>query len=203
MTKIINFFGAPCAGKSLRAAEAYVALKKLSLNAELSREFAKDKVYESNRAAIACEPLIMAQELYKIETLVMAGVEYIVCDCPIITPCFYNKNRSKLFELFSLEMFNKFDNFNVFLKIDRANYQDHGRIHTYDESLKIERKMLNFLDYHEIPYVNMGRSEVFKTGWVYSRPMQVITDEFTKIESDEHFSTYIGPDGKCRTDRKL
>lgn len=40
--KVINFFGAPGAGKSTEAARTYVALKDRGVNVELVREVAKD-----------------------------------------------------------------------------------------------------------------------------------------------------------------
>ena len=155
MSKLINFFGAAGAGKSTRAAETFVVLKKNGYNAELSREYAKEKVYERNKIAIACEPLIMANELYNIEKLIEAKVEYIICDCPLLVPSFYNKTRSKTFELFALELFSKFDNYNFFLKVNSDNFKTEGRIHNLEESLAIERKMLGFLEYYDIPFIEV------------------------------------------------
>lgn len=156
MCKIINFFGSPSSGKSLRAAETFVTLKKCGYNAELSREYAKEKVYERNDIAIACEPLIMANELYNIEKLIDAKVDYIICDCPILIPSFYNKTRSKTFELFALELFNQFDNYNFFLRVNPDNFQSEGRIHNLKESLAIEQKMLNFLGYYDIEFYELN-----------------------------------------------
>lgn len=155
---VINFFGAPSSGKSLRAAETFVTLKKLGFNAELSREYAKEKVYEKNNIAIACEPLIMANELYNIEKLIENRVEFIICDCPILIPSFYNKTRSKTFELFALELFNKFNNINFFLEIEKDSFQEYGRIHSLEESLKIQQKMLNFLGYYDIEFTTIPRN---------------------------------------------
>lgn len=168
MCKIINFFGSPGSGKSLRAAETFVTLKKSGYNAELSREYAKEKVYERNNIAIACEPLIMANELYNIEKLIDAKVEYIICDCPLLIPSFYNKTRSKTFELFALELFNQFNNVNFFLRLNKKSFKSEGRIHTLEESSKIEKKMLNFLGYYDIPFSELEYDQNIDTALLHN-----------------------------------
>lgn len=45
-TIVINLIGGPGSGKSTLAAGLFYELKKLGFNAEMSLEFAKDKVWE-------------------------------------------------------------------------------------------------------------------------------------------------------------
>lgn len=47
---VVNLFGAPGAGKSTGAARIFSNLKMAGINAELVTEFAKDKVWEENKA---------------------------------------------------------------------------------------------------------------------------------------------------------
>lgn len=140
------------AGKSHAAAKMYLALDETGYNVELSREFAKEKVYERNNAAISCEPLILGQELYNIEKLIDYGVDYIVCDCPLLLPAFYNKTRSKTMELFALELSNQFDNVNFFVERDPTKFETKGRIHSLEESIAMDKKILAFFHYYDVPY---------------------------------------------------
>lgn len=47
---VVNLFGAPGVGKSTGAARIFSNLKMAGINAELITEFAKDKVWEENKA---------------------------------------------------------------------------------------------------------------------------------------------------------
>ena len=47
---VVNLFGALGAGKSTGAARIFSNLKMAGINAELVTEFAKDKVWEENKA---------------------------------------------------------------------------------------------------------------------------------------------------------
>ena len=63
---LVNLFGAPGAGKSTGAAYIFSRLKMAGVNAELVTEFAKDKVWEENKAVFKNQAYIFGKQYFKI-----------------------------------------------------------------------------------------------------------------------------------------
>ena len=66
MAIIVNLLGTPGAGKSTGCAYIFSKLKLAGINAELITEFAKDKVWEDNHAALSNQLYIFGKQNYKI-----------------------------------------------------------------------------------------------------------------------------------------
>lgn len=149
---IINCFGEPSAGKSTLASEIFSYFKKKGINIEYLQEYAKQKLYEDANTVFNCEPYIFGTQLYR-QMSIANHADCLVTDSPILTPHFYEDDKQIKDMLIQLELayFNKFDNFNIFIKRNHA-YQNEGRFQSEAESKKINNDMRSFLDDNNIKY---------------------------------------------------
>ena len=131
---IINLCGAPGAGKSTGAAYIFSRLKMNGVNAELITEFAKDKTWENNMAAISNQIYILAKQYYKI-TRCSDQVDVIVTDSPILLSIFYGKDKFYAEELkpLILKLWKNDNNLLYFVNRDKP-YNSKGRFQTEKES---------------------------------------------------------------------
>lgn len=154
---VVNFFGAPSSGKSTAAAQRYTDLKRLHKNADLVNEFPKELVYENNTTALGCQPYIFAEHLYRLKRLQDGGVDYAICDSPLILSSIYSSMHDSYdipsFHECVLDIFNTFNNDNIFLRFNPRKYQAEGRIHSEEDCIKIDLLIEEYLNKNNIPYI--------------------------------------------------
>ena len=85
---VVNLFGPPGAGKSTGAAYVFSKLKLAGVNAELVTEFAKDKVWEDNKLALANQAYLFGEQYYRL-TRLGGKVDVAVTDSPLLLSNFY------------------------------------------------------------------------------------------------------------------
>jgi adenylate kinase family enzyme len=140
----INLYGGPNCGKSTIAASVFVELKSKYINCELVREFAKEMVYEGKdmRDLDEGERLaLLAEQLHR-ERILDGKVDFLITDSPMLLTAFYhNKNYAKKIAVDNL----KKNEVHIWLNRIINNYQQEGRSHSLDESLKIDKKMKQYL----------------------------------------------------------
>lgn len=90
-TLVINFFGAPGAGKSTGAAYVFSLLKARGVNAELISEFAKQKVWEGNDTALGNQLYVFGKQQYAMARC-RDQVDVIVTDAPLMNSVYYNSD---------------------------------------------------------------------------------------------------------------
>lgn len=174
MTKIINLFGAPGAGKSTVAAELFAYMKKEKYSVELVTEYAKDLVWSERHNMFPQQDYIFAKQRHRIDRLV-DKVDFVITDSPIILSAMYpefvgsswNVDTLSSFRMFVKQVYAMYDNINMFLERQHA-YDPVGRNQTEEESDEISRRMLNWLGHHNIP-----------TG----EPLYAFEDVVRKVES--------------------
>lgn len=146
--KVINMIGAPCSGKSTASAQLFAKLKMKHINCELVTEYAKDLTWEQRYNILKNQVYILAKQYNRLERL-RDKVDYVITDSPLILSLIYNQDLKNLDNL-TLELFNKFDNINLFLPIKQ--YVGIGRNESYEEAVKIEEKILTMLKEYKISY---------------------------------------------------
>ena len=131
---VINFFGAPGAGKSTGAAEVFAALKKAGVNAELIPEFAKDKTWEHNMKALSVQEYVFGKQSYRLARC-RDDVDVIVTDSPLPLSIIYNTNPALdvSFERTVFNVFKTYENMNYYINRVKP-YNPKGRNQTETES---------------------------------------------------------------------
>lgn len=149
---VVNLFGGPGCGKSTMAAYIFSKLKMQHINCELVTEFAKDKTWEHNKKALACQPYVFGNQCYRIDKL-KNQVDITITDSPLFLSTFYNYdiNIEPEFTNMVLKKFNSFKNMNFFL-VRNKEYNPVGRSQTEEEAKELDSKIKNQLDKLKINY---------------------------------------------------
>ncbi len=150
---VINLFGAPGAGKSTGAAYIFSQLKLKNINAELITEFAKDKVWEENKEVFKNQAYIFGKQSFKMSRC-KDKVDVIITDSPLFLSALYNSDKvlGEDFNNVVLNVFNSYDNFNVFIQRVKP-YNPIGRNQTAEESDALALELKNKLQERNIPYL--------------------------------------------------
>lgn len=156
---VVNLCGAPGAGKSTGAAYIFSRLKMAGINAELVTEFAKDKTWESNTAALSNQVYMFGKQLFK-TTRCANQVDVIVTDSPLFLSILYNRQsdeKTRLpdsFETLVCDIAKHFNNITYLVKRVKP-YNPAGRNQTADESDKLYEELKEILEEFNIPYNNI------------------------------------------------
>jgi hypothetical protein len=131
---VVNLAGPPGAGKSTGAAQVFCALKKLGINCELVAEFAKDKTWEQNSKAIACQEYVFGNQSYRLFRC-KDDVDVIVTDSPLPLSIIYSTNPAskESFPKLVMDIFNTYNNITFYINRVKP-YNPKGRNQTEAES---------------------------------------------------------------------
>lgn len=170
--KVINVFGGPGMGKSTTAAGLFYLMKKNKLNCEYVTEYAKDLVWEKRFNVLIEDPLSLLTEQHRRIDRLKDKVDYVVTDSPILLSAVYanhyqadkkdlGNNGLYHFNKLTVELFNKFDNYNYFLvHTKKINYQSEGRTQASEmEALERDEDIFNYLVGNEIQFQIMEGNE--------------------------------------------
>lgn len=150
---VVNLFGGPGTGKSTGAAAIFAGLKMNGVNAELITEFAKDKTWEHNNAALSFQPYVFGKQAFRMERC-RDQVDVIVTDSPLFLSMLYNKqeNIRKPLEELVLSVFNTYTNINYFLNRVKP-YNPAGRNQSEEEADAISSQIYQALNKFNIPFL--------------------------------------------------
>lgn len=159
MAKIINLFGGPGTGKSTLASGLFYNMKLLNYNVEFVQEFAKELVYENRTNVLKHDQLFVLANQNR-NLLIKAfepSIDYIIMESPILLSNVYFNELSiyseKIFKDFVLDLFNKYNNINFYLKRSSVKeFSTTGRIHSEYESKLIDLNILRYLESNSINF---------------------------------------------------
>lgn len=157
MTKVINLFGAPGAGKSTIAAGLFYYMKIAGYNVERADEWIKDKVYEGTKYPFKDQLYTFAKQNKKIKQM-LGKTDFIICDSPLFLSMVYQSEELPVFSQLVLDYFNSYDNTNFFIK-RHHKYQPTGRIHSEKQSDSIALDLESKLRYYNIEYTVLTSGE--------------------------------------------
>lgn len=142
--KIINLFAGPGAGKTTIATSLFSEMKWRNIDVEYVSEIAKDYTWERNFMRLSNQPLIAAEQEYKIFKLADKNLDYVITDSPIILGIFYTNNPTyqEVVKLLWSQYSSR--NINYFIKRNKP-YKTAGRNQTEEESKEIDCKILRYL----------------------------------------------------------
>ena len=159
-TKVVNLIGAPCVGKSVFAGLIFAELKMQNYITEYIQEYAKHLVWMEDYETIKNQYYVSTQQ-YKILKSVNEKVDIIVTDGALLHGIYYNRtykdnvsNIEKTEEKIKKYM-EEFDNIYIFLERGEFKYENEGRLHTYNESIKISKEIKELLNELNLEYLEI------------------------------------------------
>jgi hypothetical protein len=149
---VINLFAPPGSGKSTGAAQIFCTLKKLGVNCELVSEFAKDKTWEGNMKALACQEYVFGKQSYRLARC-RDAVDVIITDSPLPLSIIYNTNPAieRSYASLVMDVFNTYNNLNFFINRVKP-YNPIGRNQSEAESDAMGPKIRSLLHTLKIDY---------------------------------------------------
>jgi len=158
-TRVINFYGGPCSGKSTAAAGLFYKMKLLGYSVELTDEFAKECVWEGNIPMLKDQLWILAHQHRKILRLA-DKVDYVITDSPVLLSPIYREVYegplySDLIDRLALECYNMYDNMNFMLSRPRENFEQDGRAQDEVQSVQIDLEIVDQFKRLNIPYTQI------------------------------------------------
>lgn len=138
--KVINLYAGPGVGKSIKAAEIFVELKKAGLNSEIVTEYVKDKVWEESFAMMENQIYLFGKQQHRLWR-VSKKCDVVVTDAPLLHSLYYGKNCSTSFKQLVREEYNKYENINIVLKRIYP-YNPIGRTQDESQANEIDKEML-------------------------------------------------------------
>ena len=159
-TIIINLFGGPGSGKSTIASGLFYTFKSKGLSCDNPYEFPKQVAWEDNSSQITDQLYILANQHRGIVRS-YGKVNYIILDSPLLLSLAYKngytgdypaKFYNDSFDSMVLELFNSYENVNIFLDRADRKFQQEGRFQDESESEKYDEIIKKILDDNKIPY---------------------------------------------------
>lgn len=137
MTKVINFYAGPGAGKSTNAAGVFYEMKRRGIECELVTEYAKDCVWEDRTNVLNNQLYVLAKQYHRLWKL-QGKVDYIITDSPMLLSYLYSPPEDKeIVKQIVNHYYNKMDNFNIFVSRTKP-YNPKGRMQVEDEAIALD-----------------------------------------------------------------
>ena len=150
MIRRINFYGAPCAGKTLTALTQTSHLKAKHLHVEYVSEWVKTWAYLKYVPQGFDQILVTAKQLHSEERLLRAGVDVIVTDSPLFLGAFYSLHTSPFPPTTLMDILDSFEfiypSLNIFLdRPSHVPYQASGRFQTEEQAADVSDELWDFV----------------------------------------------------------
>lgn len=161
---LVNFIGAPGAGKSTLAAAVFAKLKMHGVSCELVDEYVKGAVWENRLNIIQNQLYLFSKQFNKISRI-GNNVDIIITDSPIVLGIYYNRLHApdfdfdeKVFAPLVLECYNAYNNLNILVK-RHYKYDTRGRYQSEQEANNMEKEIEGVYKMYNLPYVEVISSE--------------------------------------------
>ena len=155
-TLVVNLFAGPGGGKTTCAWDIASKLKQRGIEAEYVSEYAKELVWDGKTemldGSLENQKKLYEEQNRRVQRL-LGKVDVVVTDSPAILSAIYAKETDEEFIKQMLSDFNNQKNFNLFINRGKT-FQQQGRIHTLEESKKIDKEIKKFLVDNNIYFGN-------------------------------------------------
>lgn len=140
MKLLVNFHGAPGAGKSALAAGLFAELKWAGVSCELVTEFAKDRVWEEAIKSLDDQIYVFGEQMHRVNRL-KNKVDIVITDSPSLNSIVYYAGQNQdLFFALVRAVERSFNSLDLFVK--RAHQYDAvGRYHTEAQTEELDRSI--------------------------------------------------------------
>lgn len=170
MPYLINFYGGAGIGKSTTAMLTTAHLKMAGLNADYINETAKRHIYEGKAylldGSYTNQVSLYNEQKAQIDAMYLSrSVQLSVTDSPLLLYGVYAKKGDKTtidnFKSKIYDAFSGYNNINILLVRDPyIPYETEGRVHTLEESIKIDQEIEDALIRENIPYAIYERGNI-------------------------------------------
>lgn len=170
-TVLINAYAGAGAGKTTSCMDICAGLKKAGYSAEYIQEYAKELVYDGSNLldGTAEHQYEILKEQLKRQDRFMGKVDFIVTDSPILLNGMYNKELTPEYSDMLKQLHDQYEtagakNFNFFVTRDMNpdHFEKEGRIHTFEESKKIDQDVKDMLKENVGYFGSYGHDTVSK-----------------------------------------
>lgn len=157
--KVINLFGGPGTGKSTTAADLFALMKWHNMNVELVNEYAKEVTWEKRFTILEDQFYVTAKQNRKLWRI-KNQVEWAVTDSPLIISLAYARPDylPNYFAKCVLEVFDTYNNINVFLKREKP-YHQLGRNQTEAQAHELDVQIKKILVENNYPFIEVPANE--------------------------------------------
>ena len=154
-TIVVNLLGGPGVGKSIYCAKIFTYLKLQGVNCEMTREYAKELVWEGDLEKLKDQESIYKEQ--KRRLLILDNkVDVVVTDAPLISSLFYIQKEELDLKSEIINDFSNFNNLNFFLnRVENTPFQKEGRYQTELESKALDFEFKKILCDNNIIFVNI------------------------------------------------
>lgn len=155
VTRILNFFSGPGAGKSTTKAGTFFLMKSQGVRAVQIEEYATEKSVEEDWATLADQSKVTSEQ-EKRQRRYLGKVDWVLTDSPLVLGVLYaqGEHATKAFHQEVWDLFDSYQNVNIWL--DRVKpYQQYARHHDEDEARELDVR-LQKLVFGRIDFVTPG-----------------------------------------------
>jgi len=153
MSLIVNIYGGPCSGKSTRISYIAAILKLNGISCEICPEFAKEEIYRGMPENLKDQRYIFGNQQHILSKLAKM-YDVIIVDGTLLNCVLYSPNETKQFHDVIYEEYKKYENKNYFIKRNKElDFQQVGRVHNLEESLKKDKEIIDILESLNEDYV--------------------------------------------------
>jgi hypothetical protein len=150
---VVNLFAAPGSGKSTTASGLFYNLKNISVNAELTGEYAKDLTWSKRHHTLLDQIYVFGKQHHRVWRL-KDDVDVIISDSPILLGLAYAQDYPQCFKDTMKWAFDQYDNLNFLIHRVKP-YNPKGRRQTEDQARQKHTEIRNLLldmsiDFEEI-----------------------------------------------------
>lgn len=154
-TVVLNLIAGPGAGKSTTAAELFAQLKKAGMAVELLTEPIKKHIYEDHRNILAHQIALFGEQLYQLDCL-NGKVDCIIQDGSLLLNAVYDQSNNQLFKALVIQEYHRFRNLDFYINRGDIPFQQDGRIHTYEQSLELDKKIIDVYSFAGAQYIDVN-----------------------------------------------
>jgi len=165
MTRVINFFAGPSAGKTTNALGLASYLKTRRKDILYIPEFAMQAVVQGRLQTLEDQLYILGKQAHKLYDA-KDHFEYVVTDAPLFLMLYYMKDANKKFvdgtrwkETLAdlvIQTFDQYDNYTYFVDRGDREFRQMGRIHNFQQSVQIDGELRKIASTNGIPYTQIN-----------------------------------------------
>lgn len=145
LTRVLNFWSGPGAGKSTTKAGTFFEMKCAGFKAVQIEEYATEKSVERDWATLHNQRKVLLRQERR-QRRYLGHVEWIVTDSPLVLSCLYGTDEysTKEFHQEVWDLYNKYENVNIW--IDRVKpYELYARHHSEEEARELDLRLLDLI----------------------------------------------------------